>query len=39
MFHIDREPHIDDAAYAELKKESDLLIELLLNGMRRSHEQ
>ncbi|HXX64047.1 MAG TPA: helix-turn-helix domain-containing protein [Bacteroidota bacterium] len=38
MFHKDREERIDDEAYAELKKESDQLIEMLLHGMRRTHE-
>ncbi|HUI08989.1 MAG TPA: TetR/AcrR family transcriptional regulator [Bacteroidota bacterium] len=33
--HADRGPHVTDGAYADLKRDSDHLIELLLNGMQR----
>ncbi|HTR98243.1 MAG TPA: TetR/AcrR family transcriptional regulator [Bacteroidota bacterium] len=31
--HANRGPHVTDSAYADLKKDSDHLIELMLNGM------
>jgi hypothetical protein len=34
-FHTRRSPHPEESVYADLKKDSDHLIELLLNGMKR----